>query len=50
MLEAKPAHLIGDCAYESDQFDTELKRDGADMIAPHCSNRKLKTQDGRHLR
>jgi transposase len=26
------------------------KQDGVNMIAPHRSTRKLKTQDGRHLR
>ncbi len=50
MLEAKPEHLIGDRAYDSDGLDDELKRDGVNMIAPHRSTRKLKTQDGRHLR
>ncbi|MDR4468305.1 MAG: IS5 family transposase [Nitrospira sp.] len=50
MLEAKPEHLIGDRAYDSDGLDDELKQDGVNMIAPHRSIRKLKTQDGRHLR
>src|SRR5512139_1390190 len=50
MLEAKPEHLIGDRASDSDQLDAKLKQDGVNMIAPHRSNRKLKTQDGRHLR
>lgn len=50
MLEAKPEHLIGDKAYDSDALDAKLKEDGVEMIAPHRSNRKLKTQDGRPLR
>jgi transposase len=50
MLEAKPDHLIGDRAYDSDGLDDDLKQDGVNMIAPHRSTRKLKTQDGRHLR
>jgi transposase len=51
MIEAKPENLIGDRAYDSDQLDDELKKDGIEMIAPHRSNRKkLRTQDGRRLR
>jgi transposase len=50
MLEAKPEHLIGDRAYDSDGLDEDLMQDGVNMIAPHRSTRKLKTQDGRHLR
>lgn len=50
LLEAKPEHLIGDRAYDSDGLDDDLKQDGVNMIAPHRSTRKLKTQDGRHLR
>ena len=50
MLEAKPEHLIGDRAYDSDGLDENLKQDGVHLIAPHRSTRKLKTQDGRHLR
>ena len=50
MLEAKPEHLIGDRAYDSDGLDDDLKQDGVNMIAPHRSTRKLKTQDGRRLR
>jgi hypothetical protein len=46
MLEAKPEHLIGDRAYDSDGLDDDLKQDGVNMIAPHRSTRKLKTQDG----
>lgn len=50
MLEAKPEHLIGDRAYASDGLDGDLKLDGVHMIAPPRATRKLKTQDGRHLR
>ena len=50
MIEAKPENLIGDKAYDSDELDTSLKKQGVEMIAPHRSNRKLKTQDGRRLR
>ncbi len=50
MLEAKPKHLIGDGSYDSNGLDVDLKQDGVNMIAPHHSTRKLKTQDGRNLR
>jgi len=50
MIEAKPQNLIGDKAYDSDVLDEQLRKDGVEMIAPHRSNRKLKTQDARRLR
>jgi transposase len=50
MIEAKPENLIGDRAYDSDRLDEQLRREGVEMIAPHRSNRKRKTQDGRRLR
>ena len=51
MIESKPENLIGDRAYDSDQLDDELKKQGTEMIAPHRSNRKKRrTQDGRRLR
>jgi len=50
MLEDKPAPLIGDRAYDSDGLDADLTQDGVNLIAPHRSTRKLKTQDDRHLR
>jgi transposase len=50
MIEAKPANLIGDRAYDSDALDAELKNEGVEMIAPHRSTCKLKTEDGRRLR
>src|SRR5215472_8717023 len=45
-----PQNLIGDNAYDSDKLDAELKPYGIEVIAPHRSNRKNKTQDGRRLR
>src|SRR5262249_14547313 len=42
--------LIGDNAYDSDRLDEELAETGVEMIAPHRSNRKNHTQDGRPLR
>src|SRR4029077_19423557 len=45
MIEAKPENLIGDRAYDSDGLDDDLKQDGVNLIAPHRSTRKLKTQD-----
>ena len=50
MIEAKPQHLIGDKTYESDALDKNLKKEGVELVAPHRSNRKMKTQDGRRLR
>jgi transposase len=51
MIEAKPDRLIGDCAYDSDKLDEELRQEGIDVIAPHRRNRvKTRTQDGRRLR
>lgn len=50
MIEAKPENLIGDRAYDSERLDKVLKERGADLIAPHRSKRKMKTQDGRKLR
>jgi transposase len=46
----RPEHLVGDAAYESDQLDAELAQQGVELIAPHRSDRKRKTQDGRPLR
>jgi transposase len=45
-----PGHLIGDNAYDSNKLDAELAHCGVEMIAPHRSNRKNRTQDGRALR
>ena len=50
MLEAKPEHLLGDRAYDSDELDHDLKQARVNLIVPHRSTRKRKTHDGRHLR
>lgn len=50
MIEAKPENLFGDKAYDSDELGASLKKQRVEMIAPHRSNRKLRTQHGRCLR
>jgi transposase len=45
-----PKRLIGDCAYDSDRLDQNLAEQDIELIAPHRSNRRTKTQDGRPLR
>jgi len=45
-----PQNLIGDNAYDSDKLDTELRSSGIELISPHRSNRKNRTQDLRRLR
>ncbi len=45
-----PQNLVGDNAYDSDKLDVELRQYRIELIAPHRSNRKNKTQDGRRLR
>ena len=50
LTSVTPDRLIGDKAYDSDQLDEQLALEGTDLIAPHCSNRKHPTQDGRRLR
>ena len=45
-----PEHLIGDNAYDSDNLDAQLRHYGIEVIAPHRSNRRIKTQDQRCLR
>ena len=50
-LRVAPDRLIGDKAYESDALDQRLWNERQiELIAPHRSNRKHKTQDGRPLR
>lgn len=49
-VEEVPERLIGDKAYDSDPLAEELAEIGIELIAPHRSNRKIKTQDGRPLR
>jgi len=46
----RPRFLIGDKAYDSDPLDARLARKGITLIAPQRSNRKIFTQDRRHLR
>jgi transposase len=50
LVETQPEHLIGDNAYDSDRLDADLAGQGIEMMAPHRSNRKHRTQDGRPLR
>ena len=45
----RPKHLVGDNAYDSDKLDSELRRYGIELIAPHRMNRKNTTQDLRRL-
>src|ERR1700680_5067054 len=45
-----PGHLIGDNAYDSDKLDAQLRHYGIEVVAPHRSNRRIKTQDERCLR
>ncbi len=49
-LPELPQRLIGDKAYDSDPLAAELAEGDIELIAPHRSNRKVKTQDGRPLR
>jgi transposase len=50
-LEHAPDRLIGDRAYDSNALDERLRLErGIELIAPHLSSRRLKTQDGRPLR
>jgi transposase len=50
-LEHAPDCLIGDRAYDSDPLDARLREErGIELIAPHRSTRRRKTQDGRALR
>ena len=50
LTSVTPDRLIGDKAYDSDALDDLLAAEGTDLIAPHRSNRRKKTQDGRMLR
>jgi transposase len=50
-LEHAPDRLIGDRAYDSNGLDERLMEErGIELIAPHLSTRRCKTQDGRPLR
>jgi hypothetical protein len=50
VIPEAPQNLAGDNAYDSDKLDAELRQYGIEVIAPHRSNRKNRTQDGRRLR
>jgi transposase len=51
VVDARPEHLIGDKAYDSDPLDARLAAQGMELIAPHRAKRKTPTtQDGRPLR
>jgi len=50
VIPEAPQNLIGDNAYDSDKLDEVLSRYGIELIAPHRSNRKNRTQDLRRLR
>jgi transposase len=50
-LDALPARLIGDKAYDGDRLNRDLaERYGIEMIAPHRGKGREPTQDGRPLR
>ena len=50
-LDELPERLIGDKAYDSDGLDHQMREQyGIEVIAPHRSDRKEPTQDGRPLR
>src|SRR4051795_8559203 len=49
-VDSLPERLIGDNAYDSDALAATWAAHGLEVIAPHRSNRKNKTQDGRPLR
>lgn len=49
-IRRQPTRLIGDRAYDSDPLDQRLARRRIELIAPHRSDRRAKTQDGRALR
>jgi len=49
VIPEAPQNLIGDNAYDSDKLDAERRRYGIELIAPHRSTRKNKTQDVRRL-
>jgi len=45
VIPEPPQNLIGDSAYDSDKLDTRLRSYGFELISPHRTNRKNKTQD-----
>ena len=50
LTSVTPDRVIGDKAYDSDKLDDAMACQGMDLIAPHRSNRRVPTQDGRSLR
>jgi transposase len=50
VIPEPPQNLVGDNAYDSDKLDSELSGYGIQLISPHRSNRKNRTQDLRRLR
>jgi transposase len=50
VLPEAPQNLVGDNAYDSDKLDSELRIFGIQLISPHRSNRKNRTQDLRRLK
>jgi hypothetical protein len=50
VIPEPPQNLIGDNAYDSDKLDARLRSYGIELISPHRSNRKNRTQDLRRLR
>jgi transposase len=49
IIPEAPQNLIGDGAYDSDRLDAELRQYGIELIAPHLSNRRNRTQDLRRI-
>src|SRR5437879_7314402 len=49
VIPEPPQNLIGDNAYDSDKLDTRLRTYGIELISPHRSNGKNRTQDIRRL-
>jgi transposase len=50
VIPEAPQNLIGDNAYDSDKLDAELRYYGIELVAPHRSNRRHRTQDERRMR
>lgn len=50
VIPEAPQNLIGDKAYDSDNLDAELRYYGIELVAPHRSNRRNRTQDERRMR
>lgn len=50
VIPEPPQNLVGDNAYDSDKLDARLRSYGIELISPHRSNRKNRTQDLRRLR